>query len=180
MVWHCGQGLRGTGNWVNVRRLTTGKTGFMLRDRLNEALKASMKEKKPVAVSTLRLILTAVKDRDIAARSKGNDDGIGESEILQVLQTMVRQRHDSIEMYRQGNRPELAAREAEEIGVIESFMPRQLDPAEVSAAIEAVIAETGASSIKDMGKAMGLLRERHAGQMDFGKASAMLKAALSA
>ena len=84
----------------------------MLRDRLNEALKSSMKEKNQVAVSTLRLILTAVKDRDIAARSKGNDDGITEPEILQVLQTMVRQRHDSIEMYNQGNRPELAAREA--------------------------------------------------------------------
>lgn len=151
----------------------------MLRDRLSEALKSSMKEKNQVAVSTLRLILTAVKDRDIAARSKGNDDGIGEAEILQVLQTMVRQRHDSIEMYNQGNRPELAAREAEEISVIEGFMPRQLDEAEIAAAIEAVIAETGAASIKDMGKAMGALRERHAGQMDFGKASAMLKAALS-
>ena len=84
----------------------------MLRDRLNDALKSSMKEKKQVAVSTLRLILTAVKDRDIAARSKGVDDGISDADILQVLQTMVRQRHDSIEMYKQGSRPELAAREA--------------------------------------------------------------------
>jgi uncharacterized protein len=180
MVYRCGQGLRARLNWVNVRRLTIAKMQFMLRDRLSEALKTSMKEKKPVAVSTLRLILTAVKDRDIAARSKGNDDGISEPEILQVLQTMVRQRHESIEMYNQGNRPELAAREAEEITVVESFMPRQLGEAEITAAIDSVIAETGASSIKDMGKAMGLLRERHAGQMDFGKASAMLKAALSA
>tara|TARA_R110002110_G_scaffold238849_2_gene454624 strand:- start:2096 stop:2554 length:459 start_codon:yes stop_codon:yes gene_type:complete len=151
----------------------------MLRDRLSEALKSSMKEKNQVAVSTLRLILTAVKDRDIAARSKGVDDGISDSDILQVLQTMVRQRHDSIEMYRQGNRPELAAREAEEIEVIESFMPRQLGDAEIEAAIASVIEETGAASIKDMGKAMGALRERYAGQMDFGKASAMLKARLS-
>ena len=151
----------------------------MLRDRLSETLKSSMKEKKPVAVSTLRLILTAIKDRDIAARSKGVDDGISDTDILQVLQTMVRQRHDSIEMYTQGNRPELAAREAEEITVIEGFMPRQLGDAEIKAAIVSVIEDTGASSIKDMGKAMGALRERFAGQMDFGKASAMLKAQLS-
>lgn len=151
----------------------------MLRDRLNDTLKTSMKEKKPVAVSTLRLILTAIKDRDIAARSKGVDDGISDAEILQVLQTMVRQRHDSIEMYKQGNRPELAAREAEEIAVIEGFMPRQLNDTEIKAAIESVVEETGAASIKDMGKAMGALRERYAGQMDFGKASAMLKAQLS-
>ena len=151
----------------------------MLRDRLSEALKSSMKEKNQVAVSTLRLILTAVKDRDIAARSKGVDDGISDADILQVLQTMVRQRHDSIEMYKQGNRPELAAREAEEITVIEGFMPRQLGDAEIEVAIASVIEDTGASSIKDMGKAMGALRERFAGQMDFGKASAMLKAKLS-
>ena len=151
----------------------------MLRDRLSETLKSSMKEKKPVAVSTLRLILTAIKDRDIAARSKGVDDGISDTDILQVLQTMVRQRHDSIDMYTQGNRPELAAREAEEITVIEGFMPRQLGDAEIKAAIVSVIEDTGASSIKDMGKAMGALRERFAGQMDFGKASAMLKAQLS-
>jgi uncharacterized protein YqeY len=151
----------------------------ILRERLTATLKTSMKEKNQVAVSTLRLILTAVRDRDIAARSKGVDDGISDADILQVLQTMVRQRHDSIEMYKQGNRPELAAREAEEITVIEGFMPRQLGDAEIEVAIASVIEDTGASSIKDMGKAMGALRERFAGQMDFGKASAMLKAKLS-
>ena len=151
----------------------------MLRDRLNETLKSSMKEKNQVAMSPLRLILTAIKDRDIAARSKGVDNGIGEPEILQVLQTMVRQRHESIEMYKQGNRPELAAREAEEIEVIEHFMPRQLGDAEIEAAVVSVIEDTEAGSIKDMGKAMGALRERYAGQMDFGKASALLKAQLS-
>jgi len=151
----------------------------MLRERLTATLKTSMKEKNQVAVSTLRLILTAVKDRDIAARSKGVDDGISDADILQVLQTMVRQRHDSIEMYKQGNRPDLAAREAEEITVIEGFMPRQLGDAEIEVAIASVIEDTGASSIKDMGRAMGALRGRFAGQMDFGKASAMLKAKLS-
>ena len=151
----------------------------MLRERLTATLKTSMKEKNQVAVSTLRLILTAVKDRDIAARSKGVDDGISDADILQVLQTMVRQRHDSIEMYKQGKRPELAAREAEEITVIEDFMPRQLGDAEIKVAIASVIEDTGASSIKDMGRAMGALRGRFAGQMDFGKASAMLKAKLS-
>ena len=152
----------------------------MLRDRLNEALKSSMKEKNQVAVSTLRLILTAIKDRDIAARSKGNDEGISEAEILQVLQTMVRQRHESIALYKKGGRQELADQEAQEIAVIESFMPRQLEEAEVAAVIKEAIAETGAESIKDMGKVMGILRDRYAGQMDFGKASAALKAELSA
>lgn len=151
----------------------------MLRTRLNEALKTSMKAKEQVAVSTLRLILTAIKDRDIAARSKGNDDGISDTEILQVLQTMVRQRHDSIELYKQGGRQELADQEQAEIEVIESFMPRQLDEAEVEAAIAGVIADTGAESVKDMGKAMSALREKYAGQMDFGRASASLKAQLA-
>lgn len=152
----------------------------MLRPRLSDALKTAMKAKDQVAVSTLRLILTAIKDRDIAARSKGNDEGISETEILQVLQTMVRQRHESIELYRKGNREELAQQEEAEIAVIESFMPRQLNDKEIEAAIGAVIEETGAGSIKDMGKAMGLLRERYAGQMDFGRAGALLKARLTA
>tara|TARA_R110000787_G_scaffold27169_3_gene75565 strand:+ start:172 stop:633 length:462 start_codon:yes stop_codon:yes gene_type:complete len=152
----------------------------MLRSRLSDALKTSMKEKKPIAVSTLRLILTAVKDRDIAARSKGNDEGISDPEILQVLQTMVRQRQESIALYKQGGRQELADQELAEIAVIESFMPRQLDEAEIEAAIAGVIEETGAGSIKDMGKAMGVLREKYAGQMDFGRASAVLKAQLAA
>ena len=152
----------------------------MLRDRISDALKTAMKEKNTVAVSTLRLILTAVKDRDIAARSKGNDDGISDADILQVFQTMIRQRHESIALYKQGGRQELADQEAKEIEVIESFLPCQLDEAEMTAAIAAVIDETGAGSIKDMGKAMGALRDRYAGQMDFGRASALLKAQLTA
>ena len=151
----------------------------MLRDEISSALKSSMKEKDPVAVSTLRLIQAAIKDRDIAARSKGVDDGISDDQILQVLQTMVRQRHESIEMYKRGNRDELAEREAQEIKVIQGFMPRQLNETETEAAIDEVVAATGAKSIKDMGKAMGALSERYAGQIDFGKAGAALKARLA-
>ena len=151
----------------------------MLRDDISNALKSSMKEKDPVAVSTLRLIQAAIKDRDIAARSKGVDDGISDDQILQVLQTMVRQRHESIEMYKRGNRDELAEREAQEIKVIQGFMPRQLNELETEAAIDEVVAATGAESIKDMGRAMGALRERYTGQIDFGKAGAALKARLA-
>ncbi len=152
----------------------------MLRDRLSASLKTAMKNKKQVEVSTLRLILAAVKDRDIAARSKGNDDGISEVEILQVLQTLVRQRRESIGHYTENGRMDLAEREEQEIGVIESFLPRQLDDKEFEEAIAAVIAETGAGSVKDMGKVMGVLRNRYAGQMDFGRASGLLKDRLSA
>ena len=151
----------------------------MLRDEISGALKSSMKEKSQISVSTLRLIQAAIKDRDIAARSKGVDDGISDDEILQVLQTMVRQRNESIEMYKKGDRNELAEREAQEIEVIQGFMPRQLDDAEMDAAITEVIEATGAESIKDMGKAMGALRAQYAGQMDFGKAGAALKQRLA-
>ena len=151
----------------------------MLRNRLSEALKSSMKEKDQIAVSTLRLILAAVKDRDIGARSRGGDEGISETEILNVLQTMVRQRNESIALYRKGGRDELADREEREISVIEQFMPRQLGEEEIAEAIAEAIAETGAESVKDMGKTMGLLRRRYAGRMDFGKAGAALKTQLT-
>jgi len=152
----------------------------MLRNEINDALKSEMKGKNAIAVSTIRLIIAAIKDRDIAARSKGNEDGISDAEILQVLQTMVRQRHDSIALYKKGGRQDLADQEAHEIRVIESFLPRQLSADEMASAVDHVVAETGATSIKDMGKAMGALRARYAGQMDFGKASALLKERLSA
>ena len=142
----------------------------MLRERLNERLKSAMKDKDARAVSTLRLILTAIKDRDIAARGKGESEGIAEPEILQVLQTMIRQRQDAIKLYEQGGRLELAEQEAEEISIIEGFLPEQLDDAAVLNAIREVVSEVGAKSIKDMGKAMAELRKRYAGQMDFGKA----------
>ncbi len=151
----------------------------MLRSRLNDALKDAMKAKDSLAVSTLRLILAALKDRDIAGRSKGNSDGISEDEILEMLQKMVRQRRDSIEMYTKAGREELAEREANEIVVIERFLPQALGEDEMRAAIDTVVAELDASSIKDMGRVMAELKQRYAGQMDFGKASATVKELLA-
>lgn len=151
----------------------------MFRTQLSDALKQAMRAKDQPAVSTLRLILAALKDRDIAARGKGNGDGIGEEEILDMLQKMVRQRRDSIEMYEQGNRQDLADKEAAEIEVIEGFLPKQLSEAELNAAVDEIIGELEASTIKDMGRVMATLKERHAGRMDFGKASARVKGQLA-
>lgn len=150
----------------------------MLRARLSEALKTAMRERDQPAVSTVRLILAALKDRDIAARTKGNTDGIGDPEILQLLQSMVKQRRESIELYAKGGRQDLVDQEAGEIAVIERFMPQQMDEAAMAAAIAAGIADAGAGGIKDMGRVMTLLRERHAGQMDFARASQLVKQAL--
>ncbi len=151
----------------------------MMRTRLSDALKISMKGKDAATVSTLRLILAAIKDRDIAARGKGNKDGVTDAEVLSLLQSMIKQRHDSISLYEKGGRMELAQREAEEIAVIEEFLPEQMDDDEMAAVITAVIGEVGATSLKDMGKAMAALKENHAGVMDFSKASAMVKERLS-
>ncbi len=150
----------------------------MLRDRLTAELKTAMKEKNERKRATLRLILAALKDRDIAARSKGVTDGIDETEIMAMLQTMVKQRQESIEHYEHGGRLELAEQEREEIEIIRQFMPEQLDDARLEKAVRDVIAELGASTIKDMGPTMAVLRERYAGQMDFAKASAIVKAQL--
>ena len=151
----------------------------MFREQLPEALKAALKDKDVRAVSTLRLIMAALKDRDIAARSKGNMDGISEDEILQMLQTMVKQRRESISMYEKGGRLELAEQEGEEIAIIQRFLPEQLDEAATKAAVDKTIADIGAGGLKDMGAVMGALRENYASQMDFGKASAIVKARLS-
>ncbi len=151
----------------------------MMRERLNADLKAAMKAKEKRAVGTIRLILAALKDRDIAARTKGQGDGIDDAEILQMLQTMIKQRRDSIEHYEAGGRLELAEQEQEEIEIIEGFLPRQFDDAEIETAVRATIGEIGATGIKDMGRTMAALRERYAGQMDFGKASGVAKVALS-
>ncbi|MFA5119903.1 GatB/YqeY domain-containing protein [Zavarzinia sp.] len=150
----------------------------MLRDRLNEALKEAMRAKDMPRVTTIRMILAAIKDRDIAARTDGPDAGVGEADIVNVLQKLIKQRRDSIEAYEKGGRPELAAKEQAEIGVIEAFLPKQMDEAETKAAIAAVVAEIGAAGMKDMGKVMAALRERHGGVMDFAKASPLVKAAL--
>ncbi|MDA0662690.1 MAG: GatB/YqeY domain-containing protein [Proteobacteria bacterium] len=145
-----------------------------MRDALNDALKEAMKAQDKCAISTIRLIRAALKEKDIAIR--GNDaEEAGDAEILAMLQTMVKQRHDSIAMYEKGNRPELAQQERDEIEIIERFLPRQLGDTEIEAAVDAVIAEIGADGLKWMGKVMAALRERHAGQMDFGKAGAIAK-----
>jgi uncharacterized protein YqeY len=151
-----------------------------LRQELNQALKTAMKAREERAVSTIRLILTAIKDRDIAARPKGNQEGISDQDILGVLQTMVRQRQEAIMLYEQGGRLELAQKEQDEIGIIGRFLPKQLGEDETRAAIRAVVAEVGAKTIKDMGRTMAVLRERYAGQLDFAKAGATLKELLGA
>jgi uncharacterized protein YqeY len=147
----------------------------VLRQRLNDALKAALKRRAQVEVATVRLILAALKDRDIAARAKGNAEGIGDDDLLQMLQTMVKQRNEAITLYEQGGRLELAEREREEITVIESFLPRQLAEGEIEAAVSQVIEETGAATLKDMGATMAALRQRYAGRMDFAKASDIVK-----
>ncbi|MFO0996531.1 MAG: GatB/YqeY domain-containing protein [Alphaproteobacteria bacterium] len=151
----------------------------MLRTRFSEELKESLKAKDQRAISTLRLILAALKDRDIAARGRGNKDGIGEEEVLQMLQTMIKQRRESIEMYTKGGRADLVAQEEGEIAIIERFLPKQLGEAEVSAAVAGLIGELGAGNIKDMGRVMAVLKERYAGQIDMAKASAVVKQQLA-
>lgn len=151
----------------------------MLRQDINEALKTAMKAKDTRATSTLRLILAALKDRDIAARGEGKGDGgIPEDAILEMLQKMIKQRHDSIEQYTLGNRPDLVRQEEEEIEIIKTFLPKQMSEDEVKAAIDATVAEIGAASIKDMGKVMAELKAKFTGQLDFAKAGPLVKARL--
>lgn len=149
-----------------------------LRERITNGLKEAMREKDAARLSTLRLINAAIKDQDIAARGKGQMDGVDDGEVLAILAKMVKQRIDSANVYEEGGRLELAEKERAEIKVIESFLPRQLSEAEIEAAIDDVIAQTGASSIRDMGRVMGALKAAHAGQMDFGAAGALIKARL--
>ena len=151
----------------------------MLRRNFSDALKSAMLGKDQRTVSTVRLILAALKDRDIAARTRGVTDGIGDDEILQMLQSMVKQRRESITLYEQGGRLELAQAEAEEIAIIERFLPQQFSEAELTEAVKAVIAEIDAKGLKDMGRTMAVLKERYAGRMDFTKASAFVKTSLS-
>jgi uncharacterized protein YqeY len=151
----------------------------MLREKFKESLKGAMKSRNERATATLRLIQAALKDRDIAARGRGKMDGIDEAEILSMLQTMIKQRRDSIQHFEQGGRLELAQQEQEEIAIIEGFLPKQMGDAEAETAIKDLIAEIGAASIKDMGRTMAALRERYAGRMDFGKAGAVVKQALA-
>jgi uncharacterized protein YqeY len=147
----------------------------MLREAFTERLKQAMRAKDARALSSVRMILAALKDRDIAARGTGNAEGIPEPEILRLLQGMIKQRRESIALYRQGNRPELAEQEEQEIAVIESFLPTQMSDDEIAAAAQEAIAETGAAGVKDMGKVMGVLRDRHAGVIDMARAGAVVK-----
>ncbi|MBP5160688.1 MAG: GatB/YqeY domain-containing protein [Alphaproteobacteria bacterium] len=152
----------------------------MLRESIKNQLVAALKEHDEAKVSILRLINAAIKDKDIAARPAGKTDGISDADILQLLQSMIKQRKESIEMYEKGGRADLVAKEQGEVNVIASFLPKQMDEAAMREAIKAVIAQTGAASIKDMGKVMGALRAQYAGQMDFGQASALIKEMLAA
>lgn len=146
-----------------------------MQERFNEALKEAIKSKDKIRVSTLRLITAAIKDRDIAARSADSGSGITDEQILEILAKMVKQRQESATTYDEAGRLELAEQERAEIVVIEEFLPQQLSEDEVSAAVDAAIAELGAETLKDMGKVMGLLKGQYAGQMDFGKASGLVK-----
>ncbi|MEQ8509889.1 MAG: GatB/YqeY domain-containing protein [Rhodospirillaceae bacterium] len=147
----------------------------MLRNQLSDALKDALRGNDKRSVATVRLILAALKDRDICDRGRGNTDGIDDAEILEMLQSMIKQRRDSIDMYEQGGRCELAEREQEEIEIISRFMPEQLDEDEIRGAVTDVIGELEASSLKDMGRVMAALKERFSGRMDFGQASSVVK-----
>jgi uncharacterized protein len=146
-----------------------------LRTRISDALKQAMRDKAAARLSTLRLINAAIKDKDIASRATGSDDGAREAEVLAILGKMAKQRMESARAYEEGGRLDLAERERQEITVIEEFLPRQLDDAEVEAAVEAAIAEVGASSIRDMGKVIGLLKTKYTGRMDFGAVGPKVK-----
>jgi len=150
-----------------------------IRQEISEALKVAVKAKDKPTTSTLRLVQAALKDRDIAARSGGTTNGVPDDQVLELLAKMVRQREEAAEQYRKGNRPELAEQEEDEIKVIRRFMPRQMDEAEVAKVVDGVIVEVGAKGLKDMGKVMAMLKENYPGQIDAGKASALVKQRLS-
>jgi uncharacterized protein YqeY len=147
----------------------------MLRQSFRDRLKEAMKARDSRTVSTVRLMLAGLKERDVAARGQGNLDGLSEAEIQRMLQAMIKQRRESIALYQQGKRPDLAQQEGEEIAVIESFLPRQLDEGEIEAAAKAAIDETGAATVKVLGKVMAVLRERHGGVIDLGRAGAIAR-----
>ncbi len=149
--------------------------GESLRERINEELKAAMKAQDKRRMATLRLITAAFKDRDIQSRGEGKADSLSESDLQAILAKMIKQRRESAEVYDKGGRPDLAAAEREEIAIIEEFLPRQLSDEEVEQAVAEVIAETGAEGLKDMGRVMGALKAKYAGQMDFGRASRLVK-----
>ena len=151
-----------------------------LREQFNEQIKEAMKAKNAKRLSTLRMVTAALKDRDIAARTETSRELLGDDEILTLLAKMIKQREESATAFDAGNRPELAANERDEIAIIRTFMPAQMDDAAMKGAVAKTIAEVGAASIKDMGKVMAAMKEKYAGQMDFARASAIVKDVLSA
>ncbi len=150
------------------------------RQEFNTALKESMKNKDMTAVSTIRLILAALKDRDVAARTSGQSEGVNETEILAMLQSMLKQRAESIAIYEKSGRQDLADREHAEVKVIKKFLPEPLEGAELEKVIDDLIASTGAQSIKDMGKIMGALKTDYAGRVDMSATGALVRSKLSA
>ena len=150
-----------------------------MRERIMNAMKMAMKDKDTLRVSTLRLVNAAIKEREIALRSNEDAGDIDNDEILQILSKMVKQRDDSVKAYEEAGREDLATRERSEIKVIREFLPKPLTEAEVTKAVEDAVKETGAASIKDMGKVMGALKAQYTGRMDFGAAGAAVKAALA-
>jgi len=146
-----------------------------LRSRIEEELKLAIRSQDKTRMATLRLIAAAIKDRDIQARGTGKDDTPTEADLQALLMKMVKQRKESADVYEKGGRPDLAAQERAEIAIIEEFLPRQMSQEEIAAAVEEVIAEVGAQSLKDMGKVMGALKAKYAGQMDMAKASRLVK-----
>jgi uncharacterized protein YqeY len=147
----------------------------MLRQRLSEALKEALKGRDERTTSTVRLILAALKDKDIARRTQGKGEVLDDQEISGLLQSMIKQRRESIAMFEKGGRADLVAKEQGEIVVIERFLPQQMSEAEMAEAVKAVVAELGIASVKDMGKAMAALKERYAGRMDLSKASGLIR-----
>jgi uncharacterized protein YqeY len=148
----------------------------LIRDDINKALTEAQKAKNERTVSTLRMVNSTLKNADIEARTTGKP--LGDAEVLSILQKMIKQRQESVEMYKKGGRDDLVKQEEEEIAVISAYLPKQMSEAEVAAAIDAAIKETSAAGMKDMGKVIAILRGKYAGQMDFGKASGLVKAKL--
>ena len=187
VCWAWGQGLEGplvvvkhvNRHYKDSSKLFEDEHTMSLRDRLIVSLKDAMRAKDATRLMTLRLINAAIKDRDIDARADGNESGVPDDVLLAILSKMVKQRQESARAYEEGGRLELAEKELSEITIIEEFLPRQLSAEETEKAIASAIAESGASSIRDMGKVMGVLKSKYTGQLDFGKVGGTVKAQLS-
>ena len=187
VCWEWGQGLEEplvvvkhvTRHYKELSKLFEDEHTMSLRDRLIVSLKEAMRAKDATRLMTLRLINAAIKDRDIDARADGNESGVPDDVLLAILSKMVKQRLESARAYEEGGRLELAEKELSEITIIEEFLPRQLSAEETEKAISSAIAESGASSIRDMGKVMGVLKSKYTGQLDFGKVGGTVKAQLS-